>query len=78
MDDINGILKAQEECCQLGLDIDNTSEAVKIWQGREISIKCDPPQPIQGDGEIWGETPVSARVLPGVLPVLVNRTSENR
>lgn len=54
------------------LDIDNTSDAVKIWQGREISIECDPPQPIQGDGEIWGETPVSASVLPGVLPVLVN------
>jgi aldehyde:ferredoxin oxidoreductase len=28
MDDINGILKAQEECCQLGLDIDNTSGAI--------------------------------------------------
>jgi YegS/Rv2252/BmrU family lipid kinase len=46
--------------------------AVKHWQGREISIECDPPQDVQGDGEIWGQTPVSAKVLPGVLPVLIS------
>ena len=44
--------------------------AVKHWQGREISIECDPPQTVQLDGEIWDPTPVSAKVLPGVLPVL--------
>ena len=42
----------------------------KHWQGREINIECDPPQPVTGDGEIWDDTPVSAKVLPGVLPVL--------
>ena len=45
-------------------------DAVKHWQGTEIKIECDPPQPVQGDGEVWGQTPVSAKVLPGVLPVL--------
>jgi diacylglycerol kinase family enzyme len=39
-------------------------EAVKHWQGREIEIECDPPQTIQGDGEIWDPTPVLAKVLP--------------
>ena len=43
---------------------------VKHWQGREIKIECDPPQTVQGDGEIWDPTPVSAKVLPGVLPIL--------
>jgi len=43
---------------------------VKHWQGREITIECDPPQTVQGDGEVWDPTPVSAKVLPGVLPVL--------
>jgi diacylglycerol kinase (ATP) len=43
---------------------------VKHWQGREITIECDPPQTVQGDGEIWDPTPVSAKVLPGVLPIL--------
>ncbi len=45
-------------------------EAVKHWQGREIYIECDPPQDVQGDGEIWGQTPVSVQVLPGVLPIM--------
>jgi len=40
------------------------------WQGREISIHTDPPIVVQGDGEMWGETPITAKVLPGVLPIL--------
>ncbi|MFC2055103.1 diacylglycerol/lipid kinase family protein [Chloroflexota bacterium] len=44
--------------------------AIKHWQGREIAIECDPPQTVQGDGEVWDPTPVSAKVLPGVLPIL--------
>jgi YegS/Rv2252/BmrU family lipid kinase len=40
------------------------------WQGREISIVVDPPQVVQGDGEMWGESPVMAKVIPGVLPIL--------
>ena len=45
-------------------------DALKHWQGHEIKIECDPPQTVQVDGEIWDPTPVSAAVLPGVLPVL--------
>jgi YegS/Rv2252/BmrU family lipid kinase len=45
-------------------------EALKHWQGREISVECDPSQTVQVDGEIWESTPVSASVVPGVLPVL--------
>jgi YegS/Rv2252/BmrU family lipid kinase len=44
--------------------------AVKHWQGREIRIECDPPQTVQGDGEVWDPTPISTKVLPGVLPIL--------
>ena len=40
------------------------------WQGREISIHTDPPTVVQGDGEMWGETPITAKVHPGVLPIL--------
>ena len=46
-------------------------DAFKHWQGKEITVECDPPQTVQGDGEVWGETPVSATVLPAELPVLV-------
>jgi len=45
-------------------------DAVKHWQGREITIESYPPQSVQGDGEMWGETPISVIVLPGVLAIL--------
>ena len=47
-------------------------DGLKHWQGREITIECYPPQTVQGDGEIWGKTPITAQVMPGVLPVLVS------
>ena len=49
---------------------DAKPDAIKHWQGREITVVCDPPQTVQGDGENWGETPTSAKVLPAVLPIL--------
>ncbi len=52
------------------LDRDINPQAVKHWQGHEIKIECDPPQTVQGDGEMWDPTPISVRVLPGVLPIL--------
>jgi diacylglycerol kinase family enzyme len=44
------------------------------WQGREISIHTDPPTVVQADGEMWGETPITVEVLPGVLPILTSAT----
>ena len=41
------------------------------WQAREITISTDQPQPIQGDGEVWGNTPISIKVLPKAMRVLV-------
>lgn len=41
------------------------------WQAREIMISTNQPQPIQGDGEVWGNTPISIRVLPKAMRVLV-------
>jgi diacylglycerol kinase family enzyme len=34
-------------------------QTYKHWQAKEIEIDCDPPQPVQVDGEIVGETPIS-------------------
>jgi diacylglycerol kinase family enzyme len=41
------------------------------WQAKDITIQADPPQPVQIDGEMAGETPVSIRVIPQALGVLV-------
>ena len=41
------------------------------WRARDITIDTDPPQPTQGDGEVWGQTPISVTVLPAAMHVLV-------
>jgi diacylglycerol kinase (ATP) len=41
------------------------------WQVQEAAIVSDPPQPVVGDGEDWGETPVTIKVLPGAVRVIV-------
>lgn len=46
----------------------------QYWQGREINIITEPTLDIQGDGEMWGKTPVFAKVIPGILPVLTPKT----
>lgn len=46
-------------------------EAFHHWQAREITIQTNPPQSIQGDGEVWGKTPISIKVIPGAMRVLV-------
>lgn len=40
------------------------------WQAKEITIETDPPQPVQLDGELVGETPVTVKVVPGFVRVL--------
>jgi len=46
------------------------------WQGRSVSIVATPPQTIQLDGELVGETPVSASIAPGALKVIVPARAE--
>ncbi len=47
------------------------NKMVRHWQVREVTVATDPPEAIIGDGEVWGETPFSAWVLPGVMRVIV-------
>jgi len=48
-----------------------TTPTLQHWQGREITLVAKPNQTIQADGEVLGQTPVSAKVLPGVVRVIV-------
>jgi diacylglycerol kinase family enzyme len=34
------------------------------WQARSVTVNSDPPQVLQVDGEMLGNTPVTAKVLP--------------
>jgi YegS/Rv2252/BmrU family lipid kinase len=46
-------------------------ESLGHWQAREVTIATDPVQPVVADGEDWGETPVTIKVLPQALRVIV-------
>lgn len=41
------------------------------WQAREVTLNSDPPLTVQGDGELIGRTPVTARAVPQAVRVLV-------
>ena len=45
-------------------------QVVGHWRAKEITIEVDPPQPVVGDGEKWGETPITATVLPGAVSII--------
>lgn len=47
------------------------AQMVRHWQVRAVTVATDPPEMIIGDGELWGETPFSAHVLPGMMRVIV-------
>ena len=50
----------------------NTEKSRKYCrQGCEIKIDTDPDQPVWFDGEYLGRTPVTIKVLPNILPIVV-------
>lgn len=53
------------------LEGDKRDLIIEHWQAGRIMIEVDPPQPVQVDGEMVGETPVNAEVLPGALNVII-------
>jgi diacylglycerol kinase (ATP) len=46
-------------------------ESLPHWQGREISVTADPPQPIECDGEMIDPTPITVGIVPQTLRVIV-------
>jgi hypothetical protein len=38
-------------------------QAPHHWQVREATLEADPVQHVSGDGDVWGETPITVRVL---------------
>jgi diacylglycerol kinase family enzyme len=50
----------------------NTETASKYYrQCRELTIATEPDQAVWADGEYIGRTPVSIKVLPGALSIVV-------
>ncbi|MGH2521864.1 MAG: diacylglycerol/lipid kinase family protein, partial [Anaerolineales bacterium] len=52
------------------------AEPLQHWQAREVSANTDPPQNLQCDGELIGQTPITVRVAPQALRVIVPEGSK--
>jgi diacylglycerol kinase family enzyme len=53
----------------LKLDTHNARKYMR--QGKEMTIETDPDQPVWTDGEYTGRTPITLKVNPGALSVVV-------
>ena len=53
------------------LHLDTKNARMTMRQGKEITIETDPDQPVWTDGEYTGRTPVSMKVVPAALAVVV-------
>lgn len=50
---------------------DEELTGLEHWQGREFTVETDQPQDFSLDGDPTAQTPLSVRVLPGALKILV-------
>ena len=44
--------------------------AVQLFRAKLLRVACDPPQPLNVDGDVQGESPVEITVRPGALAVI--------
>jgi diacylglycerol kinase family enzyme len=65
-------LKSLSGAADRMLKLNTKSSREFMRQGKEITIDTDPDQPVWTDGEYTGRTPISMKVLPGALPVIVS------
>ena len=64
--DFNSLTSAVKSITNKPLDL----ESFRHWRAQEVTIESEPSQPVVGDGEKWGETPVTIKVLPGAIGVI--------
>jgi YegS/Rv2252/BmrU family lipid kinase len=43
---------------------------ISHWQGHEVTVESDPVKPVWCDGEPFGETPKTIRIVPGAVQIL--------
>jgi len=44
---------------------------VLFLKGKSVTVETDGPRPVQLDGEPCGDTPFTARIVPGAISVVV-------
>jgi YegS/Rv2252/BmrU family lipid kinase len=68
---INNDLQSVRATASFMLNVGTAKANVLHWQGREVSIKADPVQPVWVDGESYGETPFTAKAIHKAVQVVV-------
>ena len=53
------------------LEMHTSGAYAYYWRGRDITLECEPSKALWTDGEFFGRTPVTVKVLPGALSVVV-------
>ena len=53
------------------IQIDGLKASLQHWQARTVGVEAHPPQNVQVDGDLLGQTPIEARVLPEAVSVIV-------
>jgi diacylglycerol kinase family enzyme len=66
-----GLLETAAVLFQLYSGRTNGSGRITRTRGHAITIQADTPRPVQMDGDLAGETPFTATILPGGIEVLV-------
>ena len=67
----NNDLQSQLAIASYVLSTGQANTNIHHWQGKEITVEADPPQPVWIDGEPFGQTPFTATVLPQAIQVVV-------
>ncbi len=49
----------------------DTGVEIQHWQGRTVTVAAEPPQAVALGGEVIAQTPVTARIWPQALRVVV-------
>jgi YegS/Rv2252/BmrU family lipid kinase len=57
----------------VGTVVSGSPDPAKLahWQARRVTIETHPPQSIQADGELIGETPITVEILPSPVQFIV-------
>ncbi|WP_119067446.1 diacylglycerol/lipid kinase family protein [Aggregatilinea lenta] len=70
--DFGGVLSAATNAITSG----EIADVLVQWQGREVRIEVDPPQPITRDGELLELDEIHAEIVPGAIRVIVPGKSD--
>src|SRR6266513_2568494 len=73
--DADGALQSATAVMELFLGRGRNGKGRRVWWARGRTVRVEvpdsAPRPVQLDGDVTGETPFEARLLPGALSVLV-------